>query len=532
MIGKYLEELYNLYTQEPYLSYKQLSEYLADKYNHNINDTKIRQILNDKFTDISEVKKINRNNLKGITNEQFQMMYKLRTEKDYSYEMLIKYLEEEFNIKSNYSRLSKVMKAKFDDIEAKFKEHRNERFFKKNGKTITNEERKTIIELLAEGYTQKEVADLAGISGSYVSRILSKSKLEIEEIKKNRILIKINNCSIDSIRDWWEENFNISYVEKKISENGNSINYNELRYLLKYILGVEKKCRLCSKAMDFDTLSPYCSNACRKEARRDSIRNQQSNRRVKGSGKTTQSISKFKKIREAKGMCYLCEEKLDIKQKDKYHPCYIVLDHVEPLVHSNNSSAENLRAVCRCCNNMKSDKDKNFYNTEKYRQNKKEKLSQYIPKDSDYDEININEFIEDCNAGMTFSELCKKYNRSNSVTWRIKENLGLNNKEKVHVKLDNEFATKEVAKLTREGKNIAEISKILNVSQPTVSNYRKKAVLKGLLESNLSKKNKLSNEIKEELIHLIELGKRDEEIIDILKVSKTTVWKYRKNLNS
>ena len=42
----------------------------------------------------------------------------------------------------------------------------------------------------------------------------------------------------------------------------------------------------------------------------------------------------------------------------------------------------------------------------------------------------------------------------------------------------------------------------------------------------------MSNEIKDNLVYLIESGKSDEEILDMLKVSKTTIYRYRKKLNS
>ena len=144
MIDEYLAELYKLYTQLPYFTYKQLSEYMSDKYNIDIQSSKIREILCNKFSNISEVKKRNRSNLEGITDGQLQILYNLRTEEDYSYKMLVKYLEEKFKIKSNYSILSKVMKEKFPDIDEKFKERKNERYFKMQGKIITSEERKII----------------------------------------------------------------------------------------------------------------------------------------------------------------------------------------------------------------------------------------------------------------------------------------------------------------------------------------------------------------------------------------------------
>ena len=124
--------------------------------------------------------------------------------------------------------------------------------------------------------------------------------------------------------------------------------------------------------------------------------------------------------------------------------------------------------------------------------------------------------------------MCKKYNRSNYIIWKLKNDLGVANKEKIHNKLNPEYATNEVARLTKEGKSIIEISKILNIAEPTVSNYRRKAVLKGMLKPNVSKKNKLSNEIKDNLVYLIESGKSYEEILDMLKVSKTTIYRYRK----
>ena len=36
MIDEYLTELYKLYTKLPYFTYKQLSEYMSDKYNIDI----------------------------------------------------------------------------------------------------------------------------------------------------------------------------------------------------------------------------------------------------------------------------------------------------------------------------------------------------------------------------------------------------------------------------------------------------------------------------------------------------------------
>ena len=490
MIDEYLAELYKLYTQLPYFTYKQLSEYMSDKYNIDIQSSKIREILCNKFSNISEVKKRNRSNLEGITDGQLQILYNLRTEEDYSYKMLVKYLEEKFKIKSNYSILSKVMKEKFPDIDEKFKERKNERYFKMQGKIITSEEKKIIIELLAEGYKQREVASLVGITQSYVSRIMKKSKVEIEQIKRARIEIKLGSCTKKSIINWWNEESTVSYITKKVNENGGCIDNNSTKYLLKDILELKRKCKLCGKEMDIDSdnRSSYCSNKCRKEARKDSIRNQQNNRRVKGSGKTTQSVSRLKKIREAKGICYLCQEKLDIKQKDKYHPCYIVLDHVEALIYSNDSSEENLKPVCRCCNNMKGDKPKDYYTVEEYRENRRKKILEYIPKENNNDLVDTKTFVNDCKNGMTMEELCKKYNRSNYIIWKLKNDLGVANKEKIHNKLNPEYATNEVARLTKEGKSIIEISKILNIAEPTVSNYRRKAVLKGMLEPNLSKK--------------------------------------------
>ena len=137
--------------------------------------------------------------MKGITDGELQILYNLRIEEDYSYKMLVKYLEEKFKIKSNYSILSKVMKEKFPDIDEKFKDRKNERYFKMQGKIITSEEKKIIIELLAEGYKQREVASLVGITQSYVSRIMKKSKVEIEQIKRARIEIKLGSCTKKSI---------------------------------------------------------------------------------------------------------------------------------------------------------------------------------------------------------------------------------------------------------------------------------------------------------------------------------------------
>lgn len=306
---------------------------------------------------------------------------------------------------------------------------------------------------------------------------MKRSKIEIEEVKKNRMASKLvsilGNIDISDIETWWNDSLGIRDFNKKLIDIGCDINNENMKYILKDILNVSKKCKIRGKEIKFENNSIFCSNKCKKEDRLDICRTHLHNRRVKSGGKTTQSVSGFAKIKEANGICYLCGERFDTKIKDKYHPLYIVLDHVDALAHSNDSDKDNLKPVCRCCNTMKSDKPKNYYATQEYKDNKKIKLQQYVPKVGNYDLIDTKQFIIDCNSGITIEEVCKKYNRSNFIIWKMKQNLDIANKNN---KLDKEYATKEVSRLTKEGKSISEIAEILKIGYSTVSTYRKIAV--------------------------------------------------------
>lgn len=296
---------------------------------------------------------------------------------------------------------------------------------------------------------------------------------EIEEIK-------LNNYPKDEIIKWFIEFQTISDVLERCRENNIKVTLKTIEKILDKN-GVKKKCVICNGDIKASSRTIFCSEKCRKERFKDNIRSQQHNRRAKGSGKTAYSVSRREKIKESYGICYLCNEQLDTSVKDVYHPLYIVLDHVNPLTYSNDSRAENIKPTCRCCNNLKLDKPADYYTTEEYRENKFLKVENYIPK-AIMSKDNEQAFINDCNQGMTFEQLCKKYNRSAYIIYKRKKRLGLIKENKLHNKLNPHFLHKKVVQLVQEEKTGKEISSILGISLSTVNKYRKIAVEEGLLK--------------------------------------------------
>lgn len=485
-----LKELYKLYTEPPFMSYEYLAKYVKEEYDIEIHTLKLREYIINAFPKITEIKIENREKLKGkwnpiFTEDQLRELHRLVTSPPYmDYKMLAEYSNKKFNIEINEDKIRRFLFETFPDISQEINEIKDERTFYRDGTAVSAEEKRTIIELLSEGYNQSEVASLVNISQAQVSRILKKSKLEIQEIKKNRILSKIRSIKLEDIKTLWNKSLSMNEVYDELIGLRYKVSVDDVKYVLKEILNVKKRCKICGNEIDLEHIGLFCSSKCKRESRLDSRRTQQHNRRVKSGGKTTQAISRYSKIKEADEICYLCGEKLDTKVKDKYHPLYIVLDHVNPIIHSNDSSEDNIKPVCRCCNTMKGDKEKDYYSTEEYKNNRKIKIQQYTPREDNYELIDTQEFIKDCDNGMTIKELCRKYNRSNFIIWKMKQNLGVAHKDKIHNKLNQEYAVQEVAFLTQEGKSIREIVGILNIAPATVSKYRKQAVIKGILNKS------------------------------------------------
>ncbi|MGE7932354.1 hypothetical protein [Viridibacillus arvi] len=463
--------LYNLYINPPFLNYSKLTLYSKQSLNMNINPQKLRIILLEKFPNISNEKVKNRKEYRNRLKEN-----KLKREK-----------KKEFS-----------------------------------------ETHKKVIKLASEGKLQDEIGGILNISQAYVSRIIKRSGLEIAEIKKTRTINKLGDLSLNDMTDLFYELGSKVAVLKWCRSLEINISSKDLIYIYNELLNLKKTCQICGEEMETYRRG-YCSKKCAKEGRRDSIRTQQFNRRLKGGGKTTQSVSREAKIKEVDGICYLCKEKLDVSIKDKYHPLYIVIDHVEALIHSNDTSEDNLRAVCRCCNTLKLDKPADYFQEEEYKRNRWIKAEGYVPKTNNFEVIDTEQFRADCEAGMTINELCSKYNKSNIIIWKLKRNLGLNKKQKPHVKLNPEVTLLQVIKMTNEGKNIKEIANILGSAEVTVSLYRRKAFDSGLLERNQKEKTQFDSDfLFKNVTKLTQEGKKITEIIEILGVSQSTISRYRK----
>lgn len=462
-----LLKLYEKYINPPFPNYSNLAIYAKEKFNVEITPVKLRSILLETFHDISQIKINNR--------------------KEYM---------------------------------TRLKENRPKKEKKFNGT------QKKIIELASEGKLQHEIGEVLNINQSYVSRIVKRSGLEIAEIKKTRILVKLEDFTLDDMKDVFYEIGSLSSVLKWCQSLELNITLNDLIFIYDDILHLKKFCSICSNEMEL-TKRGYCSKKCSKEARRDSVRTQQFNRRVKGGGKTTQSVSRRAKIKEANGICYLCKEKLNGNIKDKYHPLYIVIDHVEALTYSNDTSTNNLRAVCRCCNTLKQDKPAHFYKEEEYKQNRKIKAKEYVPKTNNFDIIDKDQFIIDCKNGMTIKKLCDKYNRSTFVISKMKKELDIAKQIKERAKIDPEETLLQVVELTEQGKKIYEIANSLGIAVATVSWYKRKAFGEGLLEKQ--QRTVIYNDfLLDQVSKLTKEGKTIKQIMEILDIPQSTVSKYRK----
>jgi len=414
-----------------------------------------------------------------------------------------------------------------------------------------------IVKLLSEGEKQQDIADLFNISRALVAKIMKDSYLESEDIRKIKIINKLKEVNVDfsDIEYWWNKQPTIEYIQKNLVSIECKINCtNSIKYILKDILKVKRKCKVCNKGIEIESRSPCCSDECRNELKRDHSRTGQHNRRVKSGGKTAQqTIIKSHLIIEANNICYLCGEKFDSTITDWYHPLYIVEDHVDAISYSWNGSKENFKPTCRCCNEKKWDRPKDFFTMDEYKENKKVRLANYIPKIANFKLIDNDEFLIDFNNGMKDKELSAKYNKSINCIYRTKRNLGLTNKKnKSYVRLDKEYAIQEVTKLTKEGKSILEIAKILNVSISTIDKFRKLGgYVKNVLPykadkvakvakvdkvdkvDKLDKVDKVDKHINldkeyiiEEVARLYKEGKTIYEISKILNIVRVRAWKY------
>lgn len=337
-----------------------------------------------------------------------------------------------------------------------------------------------IIELASQGMTQRKISTIVGISQPHVSRIISASRIEIKNISHLRILEKFKGINIELLAVWFDMEDSIKGVVSKCLATGLKVNSDNVKYVLKEVMNIKVFCRVCNKETSLSSKC-YCSAECKKMYKLDRWRTQQLNSRIKNGGKIlSEVIFKDKKIKEARGICYLCGEKLNIRIVDKIHPLFVVYEHIISLAKSNDGSTKNIRVACRCCNELKRIGNSSQYTVEDYQNNKRIKVKNYIPKES----IDENQFKTDFYSGMKDKELAEKYNRSASAISSLKKKLGIYKQDKLHVILNPQYATQEVARLTQEGKSLLDIQEILGIAGSTISKYRKKAVSEGLLEKN------------------------------------------------
>lgn len=78
--------------------------------------------------------------------------------------MLVEYSYKKFKIVISEYKLRSLMSNSFPDLFKDLKALKNERYFYKEGKSISIGEKETIIQLLAEGKTQRYIASLVNTS--------------------------------------------------------------------------------------------------------------------------------------------------------------------------------------------------------------------------------------------------------------------------------------------------------------------------------------------------------------------------------
>ena len=145
--------------------------------------------------------------------------------------------------------------------------------------------------------------------------------------KENKYLKGLNKISLSEVEELWNETRNISNLLSILNNKGTNLSLNDLRYILKNIIVVNKKCKYCGKLIEFTSNKAYCSSDCSKKMIGEQNKMRNSNSRINNQGIKMKEFNLRKRIKDADGKCFLCKEKLEIEITDLNNPLYPVLTH-------------------------------------------------------------------------------------------------------------------------------------------------------------------------------------------------------------
>lgn len=118
---------------------------------------------------------------------------------------------------------------------------------------------------------------------------------------------------------------------------------------------LNKKCRECSKQFTTTRKAQvYCDLDCSRKFR-SRKRERERDKRIRENGPIDHDISIERLMIRDKGICYLCQERVDIDShhNNNYYPS---IDHVIPIIRGGTHTWENVRLAHRVCNSIKNNR--------------------------------------------------------------------------------------------------------------------------------------------------------------------------------
>ena len=415
-----IEDIYKMFVQYPFMNVSELLDYIYKNYNSKLSDADLRKLFKFINIDYKDERKKNKKILKGLLNEyQSAIVYKMYSEFPYyNRDQLVEYIKIEYGIDTNTDDLATFLRCKYGKLERNDKNY----YLYNEGSKMKSSDKEVVLEMLVEGYSQTEIAELLDISQAYVSKFYKSNKEEIDlHRKENKYLKGLNKIPLSEVKELWNETQNISNMLPILNNKGANLSWKDLRYILKNIIVVDKKCKYCGKSIDFTSSNAYCSSDCSRKMRGEQNKMRSFNSRINNQGVKMKEFNLRKRIKEADNRCFLCKEKLEIEVTDSNNPLYPVLTHKISNSNDGDNSEDNLIVTCKCCMYLKGSNNYDKYTEEEYKKNRENKINRYKNRVNLTDE----QFLKDSKEGYSVKDLSDRYCVSPEIIIRKRKELGL-----------------------------------------------------------------------------------------------------------
>lgn len=273
------KECYDLYTNNPFPTFNEISIILKNKYNIDIDGKKLNHILYSKYPNIADIKNKkrydelgipkgrNRKSISILNPEQREECYKLYVDFPFkTYNEIIDFLNETYNIQTKRTTLSSLLNRYYPNMGKERRENiENTRLTEKSYKNDSIGKRQDkIITMIKKGKTSVEISEELGISKTYLSFI--KNKLGINKKGRNAIdtNIKIPDDLVKDIKRRWLNGDSFNDIIEFYKNTNKEITYNRIKEIIKSDKSCRKKCKICGNSVD-KLNSKLCSDKCRKE---------------------------------------------------------------------------------------------------------------------------------------------------------------------------------------------------------------------------------------------------------------------------